>query len=177
MEALVRVDHQRQVGPDRFARSLDDRHVVAPVRVVGAELDGREAHLLQFEEVLGALAGRSKLGGRCVRPELVPAAAQQFDHGLVIDLAGDVPQRGFEPGQADTERLSGVEDAAEALDVEGVAAEDERSQGIAEAGVKPAQGHSGRLADDALVRRHADEGQLVVRLPVAGLRGHVERRR
>ncbi|MDE2691715.1 MAG: hypothetical protein OXI49_14460 [Acidobacteriota bacterium] len=177
MEALVRVDHQRQVGPDRLARPLDDRDVVAPVRVVGAELDGREAHLLQFEQVLGALVGRSKLGGRRVGPELVPAAAQQLVHGLALDLAGDVPQRRFQPGQSDAERLAGVEDAGEALDVEGVAAEDERSQSIADAGVEPAQGHSRRLADDAFVRRHADEGQLVVRLAVAWLRGNVERRR
>ena len=43
--------------------------------------------------------------------------------------------------------------------------------------MKAAQGHARRLADDALIRRHPDEGQLIVRLPVAGLRGHVERRR
>ena len=156
---------------------LDHGYVVAPVVVVGAELDGPKTHLLQFEQVVGALVRRPEFGSGSVCLEPGPGSAQQPVHGFAVHLAGDVPQRRFEPGQTDAERLSGVEHAAEAVDVERVPAEDEVAQGIAEAGVKATHGHSRRFADDALVGRHADEGQLVVRLSDAGLRGNVQRRR
>ena len=115
-------------------------------------------------------SGTLDLGGGAVRRHTRSRAAEQPVDRQAGGLAQDVPQRGLEPGDADTERSPGLEHVLEALDVRRVAPEHESSPGIAEPGVEAPEREPAGLADDAVVGGQARERELVSRLTVAGVR-------
>jgi len=90
--ALVRVDHQLESGPDRVAYGFDDRHVVAPVRMVEADLHGANAGVAQRKRVFVAVVPSATCADPRCDPDVgLDPVPPQIRHPGTALLAEPVP--------------------------------------------------------------------------------------
>ena len=123
--ALVGVDHDLEIPPDGVTHGFDDGHIVAPVRVVEADLDRPDAGVAKRHAPTGALVGVDELAARRVGEKALGAAAEELPDRLIRGLADEIPDRSLgDPGAAPVE-VDGLPDLADVLRPERVEPDEE----------------------------------------------------
>ena len=118
--ALVGVDHDPHVGPDRVAHRRDHLDVVAPVIVVEAQLDGAHAARRAAPRTGPRARAPAAAPHRGVGEERLAAPAEQLPQGHAERTADEVPDRDLErPGPAAVE-VDGLAELAHDLGAERV---------------------------------------------------------
>ncbi len=168
--ALVRVDHQLEVGADGVAHRLDDLHVAAPVGVVEADLHRPHAAVAQRHRACRPLLRRHELAARRVRQQAVGAAAEELPERRVERPADEVPDGDLQDPAAPAVEVDRLDELAHDLGAARVEADHERREHV-----RVRQVVAAREALRAVVRGHDDERRV---LPRAGHRvpGGAERR-
>ncbi len=169
-EAVVGVDRELHVRPDRLAHRTDSFGIELEIAQTDLHLDGAEAVILEFQRLLDGFLDQAihvdevEAGG--VGNDFAAiGAADQFVNGLVHRAAHDVPQRDIDAGDG-RDRHAGravildaiVEVLPDRLDVERIAADHARlvlrlDEGLGDRGRSVAFAPAG----DALVRRDLDQ--------------------
>ena len=89
---LIAVHHQFNAVAHVFADCLDDGEVVFKIRTSKADLQRREAKLASLSCNFDHVGNAAVNARRCICADLVTEPTEHAPHGLVLDLADQVPQ-------------------------------------------------------------------------------------
>jgi len=113
--AVVGVDHDLHRRADRLAHRRDDRDVVAPVRVVEAELDRAHPRGTQRDHPPRALLGDDELAARRVGQDPLAAAAEEAPQRLARQPRREVPDRDLRAPRPPVVQVDGLAQLAHHL--------------------------------------------------------------
>ena len=168
--ALVRVDHELEIGPDGLAHRLDRRQVEAPVLRVEAELDRTHAGVAELDAAPNALLGRDELARRRVRAHALACSAEELPERDSLRPSGEIPDGDLEDPVAAVVEVDALDDPVDDVVARRVDAEEEaREEPVIREPV------SARVALDTVVRAHDRDRRLLLR-PRHGVPRRVERR-